>query len=1012
MSNCSNKWIDLQQKLKYEISLMKITNSQIENSIKTIINNINKFYELKIKTKEAYDYNNYYITFKKNEFIPYEIVNSEQTKLYFATVYSIIENFFISLNKDKNSLIFIISKYKKENYEQLINFFSNFYFENPFNPNFNQNDLLRIIYNIIEIQIDKLNNENNFMKLLDDNFIGDLLKSLCRRTDIKNYISMILKDIILDMENMSDQFINFDIQRIKEYIKSKKVVFEKNTLNESDINDLLCKGLKQSRLVYVDDLKRSMSITYSKLNKEAKKISKILLPPEIINIDTFLEKEDSGINSNYINNPINKETLSNLYNQTEDHFMKTFYLNHIKLIEENNVDFSNSYFINEIKQYSNKSNIILKYYKKSVEKIKFLIDKLIQNMLDNASIIPYSIKIICKIIDIFITKKFNDISIINRISYISEFFIGKIIIPILTNPDYNGIINNSIISQNTRKNMMYYTKILKKIFRGNLFESSISEFNYTIFNNYLIEIMPYINNIILNLINVEFPKNFLENNNENNLIESLVFTYNDFINLFQVLKDNEIEFLKEIKNDDMISIYKTIKNSEKDINQVFKNINNIKTKYFIIIKNTNLSLNKIMISNEKLLIKDINYNENSLLEKIKLCIRTLLVELKDINLDLFQNLNQSQNSINFFEELVKYVHMEDYSERFFENLIPLGWYNIFIQYNLKLLNNDYSKNDFEKLYKEILNECEESIQKINNSSLCFLQMKIASMDKSIILLNKDYLSIKKITKFLKINIFCNNINIPIKLKEIQKQLKCEKEKIKNANCLKIIDFIDKYKSLQILKDDILLPNPISNAHNILYQYLEILRNEILTNKEVILLFKEYINKEDEIKDILNIIENNILEKVYDNLFTKNPTEKDINFYNKCIKLKNINPIEIGIKKEYINEELWSIAICYINRLLKEKTPYNKLNCISNAYKILNNCINFCEGEDNNGAGFDDIFPIFVYIIIKCRPINFISNFYYIKSFINSHKMLDTYSFSLMQYEMAISFINNLKKENI
>ena len=1012
MSNCSNKWIELQQKLKYEISLMKITNSQIENSIKTIIDNINKFYELKIKTKEAYDYNNYYITFKKNEFIPYEIVNSEQTKLYFATVYSIIENFFISLNKDKNSLIFIISKYKKENYEQLINFFSNFYFENPFNPNFNQNDLLRIIYNIIEIQIDKLNNENNFMKLLDDNFIGDLLKSLCRRTDIKNYISMILKDIILDMENMSDQFINFDIQRIKEYIKSKKVVFEKNTLNESDINDLLCKGLKQSRLVYVDDLKRSMSITYSKLNKEAKKISKILLPPEIINIDTFLEKEDSGINSNYINNPINKETLSNLYNQTEDHFMKTFYLNHIKLIEENNVDFSNSYFINEIKQYSNKSNIILKYYKKSVEKIKFLIDKLIQNMLDNASIIPYSIKIICKIIDIFITKKFNDISIINRISYISEFFIGKIIIPILTNPDYNGIINNSIISQNTRKNMMYYTKILKKIFRGNLFESSISEFNYTIFNNYLIEIMPYINNIILNLINIEFPKNFFENNNENNLIESLVFTYNDFINLFQVLKDNEIEFLKEIKNDDMISIYKTIKDSENDINQVFKNINKIKTKYFIIIKNTNLLLNKIMISNEKLLIKDINNTENLLLEKIKLCIKTLLVELKDINLDLFQNLNQSQNSINFFEELVKYVHMEDYSERFFENLIPLGWYNIFIQYNLKLLNSDYSENDFEKLYKEIYNECEESIKKINNSNLCFLQMKIASMDKSIILLNKDYLSIKKITKFLKINFFCNIINIPIKLKEIQKQLKCEKEKIKNANCLKIIDFIDKYKSLQILKDDILLPNPISNAHNILYQYLEILRNEILTNKEVILLFKEYINKEDEIKDILNIIENNILEKVYDNLFTKNPTEKDINFYNKCIKLKNINPIEIGIKKEYINEELWSIAICYINRLLKEKTPYNKLNCISNAYKILNNCINFCEGDDNNSAGFDDIFPIFVYIIIKCRPINFISNFYYIKSFINSHKMFDTYSFSLMQYEMAINFINNLKKENI
>ena len=152
MDNCPIKWIELQQKLKYEISLKKITKTQIEYSLNHIMNNINKFYELKIKTKEAYDYNNYYITLKKNEFVPYEIVNSEKTKLEFATVYSIIENFFISLNKDKNSLIFIISKYKKENYEQLINFLCNFYFENPFNPNFNQNDLLRIIYNIIEIE--------------------------------------------------------------------------------------------------------------------------------------------------------------------------------------------------------------------------------------------------------------------------------------------------------------------------------------------------------------------------------------------------------------------------------------------------------------------------------------------------------------------------------------------------------------------------------------------------------------------------------------------------------------------------------------------------------------------------------------------------------------------------------------------------------------------------------------------------------------------------------------------
>ena len=76
---------------------------------------------------------------------------------------------------------------------------------------------------------------------------------------------MILKDIILDMENMSEKFINFEIEKIREYIKSQNIFYEKNTLNESNINEFLCKGIKKSRLVDVDDRRRTISniITYS-----------------------------------------------------------------------------------------------------------------------------------------------------------------------------------------------------------------------------------------------------------------------------------------------------------------------------------------------------------------------------------------------------------------------------------------------------------------------------------------------------------------------------------------------------------------------------------------------------------------------------------------------------------------------------------------------------------------------------------------------------------------------------
>ena len=80
-------------------------------------------------------------------------------------------------------------------------------------------------------------------------------------------------------------------------------------------------------------------------------------------------------------------------------------------------------------------------------------------------------------------KKFPNISTVDKNAFISEFFVGKLIIPILTNPDYNGIISSSIISPNTRKNMMYLTKIIKKLFQGTFFNSQFEK-SFTIFNIY------------------------------------------------------------------------------------------------------------------------------------------------------------------------------------------------------------------------------------------------------------------------------------------------------------------------------------------------------------------------------------------------------------------------------------------------------------------------------------------------------------------------------------------------
>jgi hypothetical protein len=87
------------------------------------------------------------------------------------------------------------------------------------------------------------------------------------------------------------------------------------------------------------------------------------------------------------------------------------------------------------------------------------------------------------------------------------------------------------------------------------------------------------------------------------------------------------------------------------------------------------------------------------------------------------------------------------------------------------------------------------------------------------------------------------------------------------------------------------------------------------------------------------------------------------------------PSDLEIKKTYLNENLWGLAINCVNKMDEEKSPYEKLKCVSSAHKIINNCIQFCSGKDEH-AGADDLSPIFQYIILKAKPKRIFSNIKY------------------------------------
>ena len=83
----------------------------------------------------------------------------------------------------------------------------------------------------------------------------------------------------------------------------------------------------------------------------------------------------------------------------------------------------------------------------------------------------------------------------------ARLYLGSIILPLLYNADSTGIFVDKIISKVAKENLNLIVEIIKKGISGNLF--LVEDEGFTIYNKYIINIMPKIFEIIINM-NQEF----------------------------------------------------------------------------------------------------------------------------------------------------------------------------------------------------------------------------------------------------------------------------------------------------------------------------------------------------------------------------------------------------------------------------------------------------------------------------------------------------------------------------
>ena len=549
------KVLKLQNLLK-EISSMKI---RFEKNKNQILENINKntfnYYESKIKMKRIYDYcqsNNL------EDYISYELIPDPMSYLEEKgrDLYKDIYNYLFLIRNNNKIMIKLIDKCDKEDYENLSDYLVNFCYEDTINSSFIQEELMLLIYLILEKKIINLpnqisNNENTIPYDLfrnKDNLMFHILRSLSRKADIRNFLYSILIDSLNNLqeirnylslnsffskekrekkdddiidnplnksfENLSpERFTKIDVDQRHFSINSQK---ELNKLRLSSINtgEILNKEQEKNIKKIKNDIKEQIEVNHNINDKEIKNI--FSLPENIteeelnkIEVDSFFK--NNNVTLNYLQNKSkNIKTISK--NNSINSAMKDYLDLLIKDINECKEEiYSNKNMTNYLKlmilnskkeenpeKSKEKNQKVIDNIKNNYKTITKIIDEIINKIKENITTVPIIIKSLSNVIEQLLNKKYIEkkskklITIYQKYNFKSNIFFGNFILCSLKNLNYNGIFTSDIITNTTKKNLDIIINLFDKMISGKLFTNCTE----IIYNKYIIETIPKLYEII------------------------------------------------------------------------------------------------------------------------------------------------------------------------------------------------------------------------------------------------------------------------------------------------------------------------------------------------------------------------------------------------------------------------------------------------------------------------------------------------------------------------------------
>ena len=498
-----DKILKLQHLLK-EITSMKM---RFEINKDQILDNINKntfkYYQSKINMKEIYDYcqsNNL------EEYIKYNLISEPAQYLedIGKDLYKDIYNFLFLLRNNNKLMIKLIDKSDKEDYENLSDYLVNFCYEDTINSSFIQEELMLLIYLILEKNIinlpNQIINENNISSELfrnKDNLIYHILRSLSRKADVRNFLCSILLDSINNLQVIRNK-LAFDVNISNKTSEKNDDESTSNPLNNSFDCNIFDKFAKINVVHRHYTIKNQNILSKLRLsfNKKDEEINRVQTNKDLSN----LNKDERGKDKNNENTEQtnkgedNKDIFSIPENITEEELKKinldSFFENNsvtlnylqikskqVKTISKNNaINLAMKDYIDMLIKDINDGKEEIYSNQKMINYIKLMIindqkeekktegQETIQDKINN---IKNNYNIIIKIIDDIILKIKENIT---KVPVIIKFLSNVV----------EQLLNKKFIERKPNKLITNYQKYIFKsnVFFGNFILCSLDNLDY------------------------------------------------------------------------------------------------------------------------------------------------------------------------------------------------------------------------------------------------------------------------------------------------------------------------------------------------------------------------------------------------------------------------------------------------------------------------------------------------------------------------------------------------------